>query len=241
MACRAFELSELPFDPTVAALAALVPVGGLLAWKGFLYSQLEYVKASLLSNWVPKGGSVVLQSGTTSKDLYYLPSDTILSIFVGKDLNKGLLDQAGVQAGVPVKVVEARPEQLGFQPSNSVDAVIGYYTLGKGGRGYLQEVSRVLKPGCPFIFIERVKAPGVQAVLQTALTGKQTMKELSDLEELFEAVDMFDDVTCDIATPSDPHAVGVAMLLGESEDEELQERRILSRRRHRSKKSSRER
>ena len=58
--------------------------------------------------------------------------------------------------------------------------------------------------------------------------------ELHDLEELFEAVDMFDDVTCDIATPADPHAVGVAMLLGESEDEELQERRISSRRRSRS-------
>ena len=42
----------------------------------------------------------MLQSGTTSRDLYYLPSDTVLAIFVDKDLNKGLLDQAGVQVAV---------------------------------------------------------------------------------------------------------------------------------------------
>ena len=49
---------------------------------------------------------------------------------------------------------------------------------------------------------------------------------------------MFDDVQCDLALPGDPHAVGVALLLGESEDEELQERRISRRRKSRSRRGS---
>lgn len=57
--------------------------------------------------------------------------------------------------------------------------------------------------------------------------------EVSDLEDLFEAVDMFDDVQCDLALPSDLHVVGVAMRLGESQDEEIRERRLRSRRKRR--------
>lgn len=64
------------------------------------------------------------------------------------------------------------------------------------------------------------------------------MAELSDLEGLFDAVDRFDDVTCDLAIIGDPHAVGVALLLGDSEDEDLEEKRILSRKNKRNKRKS---
>ena len=47
-------------------------------------------------------------------------------------------------------------------------------------------------------------------------------------------MDEFDDVHCDIALAGDPHVVGVALLLGESQDEYIEDRRIRQRRRDRS-------
>lgn len=53
-----------------------------------------------------------------------------------------------------------------------MDAVIGYYTLGAGGRGYLQEVARVLKPGCPFVFIDRGLPPGSSPLDKLAFASR---------------------------------------------------------------------
>lgn len=227
---------DLPVSSEVAALAlAVPPIIGVLAWRATLYGQLEYIKAALLSNWVPKGGAVVLLSGGGTRDLYYMPKDTVKVTYVGEGLKKGLMENASIQAGVPVDVVDARLDHLSSQADNSADAVIGYGCLRTGGRRYLEEVARVLRPGCPFIFVDRVKGEGWQGVTQPFLGGGGPKLELSDLEALFEVVDQFDDVTCNLAITGDPHAVGVAMLLGNSDDEDLQEKRILSRKAKRGK------
>jgi len=231
--------SDLPLPTELALLTLLVPPAlGFVAWRTTIYGQLEYIKAAMLSNWVPKGGSVVLLSGGGTRDLYYMPKDTVKVTFLGKELKAGLLENAGIQAGVPVEVIDARPDELGSQADSSVDAVIGYGCLRAGGRRYLEEVARVLRPGRPFIFIDRVKAEGWQSVTQPLLGGGGLKPELSDLEGLFDAVDRFDDVTCDLAIIGDPHAVGVALLLGDSEDEDLEEKRILSRKNKRNKRKS---
>jgi hypothetical protein len=69
----------------------------VLAWRATLYGQLEYIKAALLSNWVPKGGAVVLLSGGGTRDLYYMPKDTVKVTYVGEGLKKGLMENASIQ------------------------------------------------------------------------------------------------------------------------------------------------
>ena len=50
----AMEQSAL-HDEAPADMLARAESRRLLGWKGVLYGQLEYIKAALLSNWIPKG------------------------------------------------------------------------------------------------------------------------------------------------------------------------------------------
>ena len=71
----------------------------------------------MLSRNVPAGARI-LQLGGDVKQLYYYPSDTILVSVAAPKLNKGLWEQAGVQAGVPVLVQQSEElAQLPFQVS----------------------------------------------------------------------------------------------------------------------------
>ena len=70
---------------SVTALAyrlfARSPFEGLcfrfVGWRAYLYFQLEVITASMIGNYVPKGGASVLQIGGGTRDLYYYPKGTI--------------------------------------------------------------------------------------------------------------------------------------------------------------------
>ena len=49
-------LSDLPL-PALGAAAIIIPAVGVTAWFFYLYSQLEYITASMLTRHVPREGS----------------------------------------------------------------------------------------------------------------------------------------------------------------------------------------
>ena len=62
----------------------------------------------------------MLQLGGTVRELYYYPRETILVSVAAHKLNRGLWEQAGMQAGVPVQTqqTDGLPD-LAFQASPS--------------------------------------------------------------------------------------------------------------------------
>lgn len=79
-------------------------VAGIAAAKAAAYSQLEVVRASMLSRHVKSGGAKVLQLGGNTKDLYYYPSGTVQVTVVGPDENAALWETAGMNAGGYMKM-----------------------------------------------------------------------------------------------------------------------------------------
>jgi len=117
---------DLPPLSALGAVAFIIPAVGLAAWFFYLYSQLEYITASMLTRHVPRGGNgaSVIQVGGSTKDLFYYPKDTLQVSVVGEDVNKGLMEQAGMQAAVPTVAKVQSPSDLGFAPNSSVEAVV---------------------------------------------------------------------------------------------------------------------
>eukprot|EP00878_Enallax_costatus_P021692 GHUV01022982.1.p1 GENE.GHUV01022982.1~~GHUV01022982.1.p1 ORF type:complete len:237 (+),score=40.12 GHUV01022982.1:867-1577(+) len=79
------------FNPLTLILPISAALAGIAALKFYLYSQLEYITASMLTKYVPKGGggATVLQLGGGTRELYYYPKDTKLVTNVGEKINKG--------------------------------------------------------------------------------------------------------------------------------------------------------
>ena len=48
---------DLSFSAGLGAAAVIVPVVGLAAWFFYLYSQLEFITAAMLTRHVPRGGN----------------------------------------------------------------------------------------------------------------------------------------------------------------------------------------
>jgi len=88
----------------------------------YCYSQLEYVTAAMMSNWVPKGGNGarVVQLGGGARQLYYYPKNTVQVTNVGEGVNKSLMEQAGVQAAVPTLARKQPVWDLSFVADGSV-------------------------------------------------------------------------------------------------------------------------
>ena len=141
---------DLPL-PALGAAAVIVPSVGLAAWFFYLYSQLEYITASMLTRHVPRGGNgaTVIQVGGSTKDLFYYPKNTLQVSVVGEDVNKGLMEQAGMQAAVPTVAKVQSPSDLGFAANNSVDAVV---LLRKGSDMGSARLSKFLTVGTVVIF-----------------------------------------------------------------------------------------
>ncbi|KXZ56099.1 hypothetical protein GPECTOR_2g981 [Gonium pectorale] len=200
---------------TLTAAAAAVPLlaaGGVAAWKFANYGQLEYITASMLSNYVPKGDPRVIQLQGGTRELYYYPKSTVQVTVVGEGVNKGLLEQAGMQAAVPTVARQQSPANLGFAADGSVDALVSLGALAGMSdaqrAAFAAEALRVLKPGCPIVFIERV--PG-GLPLRFIGSSSRTLAP-SYLEGWKARMDAFELVQWDVALEgADPHAVGVAV------------------------------
>ncbi len=86
------------------------------------------------------------------------------------------MEQAGLQAGVPVECRRYSPSSFKFQADSSVDAVImtnQMAVLAESGKlqQCFSEVQRVLKPGGRFIFLQRLSGAALQPLLQGAGRG----------------------------------------------------------------------
>ncbi|KAK9823065.1 hypothetical protein WJX81_006086 [Elliptochloris bilobata] len=179
-------------------LEVFVVLGGWFAARLAIGFRLTYVTAAMLSRTIPKGARV-LQLGGDVTQLYYYPADTILVSVAAPKLNKGLWEQAGIQAGVPVHTQQTEElADLSFQANESIDAVVSSGMLSGLAAGAQKQLAasaaRVLKPGGVFVFIERGDFGGDRQALEAVLSLPQ-----------------FEDATYDIALAGvDAHAVGLA-------------------------------
>ncbi|KAF6259010.1 hypothetical protein COO60DRAFT_1060647 [Scenedesmus sp. NREL 46B-D3] len=157
---------DIAVSPAMVILPGVAILAGAAALKFYLYSQLEYITAAMLSKYVPKAGkgATVIQLGGGTRELYYYPKNTMIVINVGENVNKGLMEQAGITAAVPTIVKQQPITDLRFQPDASVDAVVALGVISQLSadkrQQCLDEAARVLKPGMPLVFVEPVQEGG---------------------------------------------------------------------------------
>lgn len=213
-----------------AAAVAVVAVLGLGGFRAALYSTLEYAKAAALARFVPKGaatpssrGAKVVLLGAAPRDIYYLPKDTLTAVVIGKDVNAGLFDQAGVSAGVPTTGKRLSPGEQpwggpdGVAAAGSLDAVVALGSaLGKMPRAErvrcLREAVRALRPGRPLVLLQALEEEGGSPL--RALVGPgggSGAVPASELEkDLEEAGFAYVEWGVELQG-TDPHALGVAV------------------------------
>lgn len=147
-----------------------------------------------------------LQLGGSSRDLFYYPTATALVIFQDPGANESLMRQAGIQAGVDVDVKTNAYDDLAWRPASSLDGVFANNVIGKASdpSKLLRELYRVLKPGAPVVFVQRLRGPALQA-----LSGGEGAV---DTEVLNAAITQDAWTLCQYDTALaavDPHAVGL--------------------------------
>eukprot|EP00798_Chlamydomonas_sp_ICE-L_P009153 gene9153-16278_t len=171
----------------------------------------------MLTRYVPKEGRgpVVIQCGGGTRELYYYPKNTIQVTVVGDKVNPSLYEQAGMQAAIPTTAKKQSAASLSFASDGSADAIIALGTMGSVGSffigDFLDEALRVLKPGCPLIFVEKVYEGGSPL---RPLIGQSGGGSISTtlLDGMKERTKQWEFVQWDIALEGqDPHAVGVAV------------------------------
>lgn len=126
----------------------------------------------------------------------------------------GLMEQAGVTAAVPTLVKQQPITDLAFQPDSSIDAVVALNMLSdlepQQQQQCLREISRVLKPGMPLVFVEPLAEGGspLRGIVKVSSGQGVTSTQL----ELWQSNPAFSYVQWDTALAGqDPHAVGVAV------------------------------
>jgi len=205
--------SILPQGSLGPGLAIVAVVGGLLSWRSWVYFQRELFVASTIGRYVPKGRAKVIQINGTTRDVYYYPEGTISVEVVGSNINPGLMQQAGYSAKIPVTARKQSPANLKFQATGSLDAVVafdGLASVGDQAPQYFAEVARVLKPGAPFIFFDRLKGEGTAAIAQPIVGSFANRIDESQLLEIRQTSDLVDVRGGTKLEGQDPHAVGVA-------------------------------
>ena len=182
MPCRSLLDDSASFLPVGGALLLLGGVGYLV----YLYSQIEYITAAMIARHVPPQASVI-QIGGGTKELFYYPKTIEKVTVVGENVNKGLMEQGGIQAGCPTICKSTSPADMRFAPTNSIDALICIRAFGQlgslTGEGFLLEAARVLKPGGKIVFIEQVSS-GIISGLST----KEKMFEQVAYDQFLEKV-----------------------------------------------------
>ena len=147
----------------------IFPTYRVIAAKFAAYSQLEVVRTAMLSRHVKSGGAKVLQLGGSTRDIFYYPKGTIQITAAAPDLAGGLWEQAGMQAGIPVREVKSDAvAALSSSAGGAYDSVVAFDQLAtvKDVKTFTAEVWRVLKPGGTFIFIQKVQGSPVAALVQ---------------------------------------------------------------------------
>jgi hypothetical protein len=125
------------------------------------YSQLEVVRTAMLSRHVKTGGARVFMAGGTTRDLFYFPQGTVQVAVAAPDLKTPFWEQAGMQAGVPVRGIEAMPgAALAASAGAAYDSVVLFDALGGGEnlQKMMDEAWRALKPGGTLIFYQRTSS-----------------------------------------------------------------------------------
>jgi predicted methyltransferase len=125
---------------------------------------------------------------------------------------EALMEQAGMTAAVPTKARKQLPDDLSFVPDASVDAVVSLATLGQLDPSQrskcLSEIQRVLKPGRPLIFVERLQEGG--SPLRGLIGGSNGALGVQEVESWGQLKGL-EGLQWDIALGGqDPHAAGVA-------------------------------
>jgi len=217
--------------------AAAVALLGAAGFRAALYSTLEYAKAAALARFVPRGpatpdarGAKVVLLGASTRDVFYLPSDTLAAVAVGADCNPSIFDQAGASAGVPTTGRRACPSLPwggpdGFAAPGSLDAVVALGSaLGKLSAGdraaCLREAVRALRPGRPLVLLQALSegASPLRALVGPGGGGAGAMPA-AELERALEDAG-FAYVEWGVELQgTDPHALGVAVSPGEGDGE----------------------
>lgn len=89
----------------------------------------------------------MLQLGGSTRDLYYYPKGTVQVTAAGPALSVSLWEQAGMQAGVPVRAVKSSASDAGdlsFMGGGSADSVVVINRLHdvRDARAFAREASQ---------------------------------------------------------------------------------------------------
>lgn len=167
-------------------------------------------------NNVPKGGASVVQlGGSGTRELYYYPKDLGKLIATGEGVNKGLIEQAGITAGVPVVAKPGAPEKglAEWAAEGSLDAVVSLGTMAgmtpMQRSAFLDAAARALKPGGRLIFVEKQESGA--SPLRGLVGASGPALDDASIAALRSAPG-FATCTIDVALEGqDPHAVGLAI------------------------------
>lgn len=209
-----------------ALVVAALGVGG---FRAALYSTLEYAKAAALARFVPKGsatpnsrGAKVVLLGASTRDVYYLPKDTLSAVVIGADVNPSLFDQAGVSAGIPTtgRRVPAGAAWGGSEgqvaAAGTLDAVVALGScLGKlppqERASCLREARWALRPGRPLVLLQALAEGASPLRPLVGPGGGSGAMPAAELERALEEAG-FGYVEWGVELGgTDPHALGVAV------------------------------
>ena len=116
----------------------------------------------MLSRHVNANGARVLQLGGTTRDLFYYPKGTVQVTAAEEDLKEGLWEQAGMQAGVPVRPLKASSASaLSSSAGAAFDSIVAFDQLGSVSdfKKYFSDIWRVRISGSPVAGLVRLGGP----------------------------------------------------------------------------------
>jgi hypothetical protein len=216
--------AELLGGAALGGAAVAGAAAALAAGRTAAYSQLELVRAAMLTRHAkgPAGGAGarVLQLGGSTRDLfYYAPG--MLSVTVARAPGApALWEQAGVQAGVPVRsdflfastapAAGAPPAPLPPAPAGArgYDAVVAFDAAGDPAAAAALAVAAwaALAPGGALVFSFRVGGGPLPALLRLGVAAAAP-----GAADALAAAAPWESADYDVAAAAlDPHEVGVA-------------------------------
>lgn len=204
-------LESLTNPSDILLPTAFASAVGFLTIKFIAYSQLELLRTTFLSRYVRPNGAKVLQIGGSTRDLYYYPRGTVQVTAGGKNITPGLWEQAGIQARIPVRAIQADTRQcLASQAGSSFDSVVFIDQLihDDDGKLLIQEAWRILKPQGTFIFVQQIPGNTIASLIRL---GNSANNSNNDIVEVITSSHAWDVCQWEIAAEGlDPHVIGMA-------------------------------